>query len=81
MEEERSVKPFLPDDDAAVQKFTRLMMLSRSFALPRFAKLVAESLSGMGSEAKIVVLAAEVQHVRAEMAMLRPAPREPLLCE
>lgn len=67
--------------DATVQLLTQIMTLSRSFALPRFSSAVEYRLKGLQPDEKMSVLAAEVQQVRAELAMLRPAPRAPLLIE
>ena len=67
--------------DATIQAFTHFMTLSRSFALPRFSKMVDTRLGCLPPDDKVSVLAAEVQHVHAELAKLRPAPSNPLRCE
>ena len=68
-------------NDTSVKKFARLMELSQSFALPRFAKAVANRHDQLQPSEKMAVLAAELQLVRAELVKPRPPPRDPLKLE
>ena len=49
--------------------------------LPRFAKVIARRVEELQSDEQIAVIGAELQLVRAELAMLRPPPHDPLKLE